>query len=97
MKENKVKKKNNNLKSDVCLFSHLYISSTIRGGDLDEFFSHENHPWPPSLSDNGKLRLPTSKADLLSFFEIESSDPPSYFDIKLIDGAAAVNFLSCKP
>ena len=94
VKENKVKKKINSLKSDVCLFSHLYISSTIRGGDLDEFFSHENHPWPPSLSDNGKLRLPTNKAALLNLLEVRTSDPPSCYDVKLIDGAAAVHFLS---
>ena len=47
------------LKSDCNLFSHLYIASKFRDGDLDDFFSHENHPWPPSISEHGKLCLPT--------------------------------------
>eukprot|EP00733_Pompholyxophrys_punicea_P000919 Pompholyxophrys_punicea_v1_NODE_367_length_2146_cov_6.753228.p3 type:complete len:135 gc:universal NODE_367_length_2146_cov_6.753228:1633-1229(-) len=29
------------LKSDLSLFSRLYISTRHRGGDLDEFFQHE--------------------------------------------------------
>ena len=95
-RDSKSKKQFSNLKSDLNLFSHLYIASTFRGGDLDEFFSHENHPWPPSISDNGKLRLPTKKSDLLNLLEVETSEPPSYFDAKLIDGAAAVHFLSSR-
>ena len=58
-------KKVTNLRSDRTLFSHLYIASKYRDGDLDDFFSHENHPWPPSISDNGKIRLPNKKSDLL--------------------------------
>jgi len=54
-----------NLSSDCNLFSHLYIASKFRDGNLEDFFSHENHPWPPSISDNGKLRLPNKKSDLL--------------------------------
>ncbi len=45
------------LKNDVALFSHLYIVLQHRASDMTTFFSHENHPFPPSLSDNGKLRL----------------------------------------
>jgi len=53
-----------NLKKDCYLFSHLYIASKFRDGNLGEFFCHENLEWPPSLSENGKLRLPPNKADL---------------------------------
>ena len=62
----KTKQQVANLKSDCNLFSHLYISSQYRDGGLHDFFSHKNHPWPPSLTDHGKLHLPTKKADLLS-------------------------------
>ena len=41
------------LKSDRNLFSILYVASQFRDGNLDEFFSHENQPCPPSLSDIG--------------------------------------------
>ncbi len=76
------------LKSDCNLFSHLYIASQYHDGDLDEFCSHENHPWPPSLSDHGKLRLPTKKADLLSHLDSGiATEPPSNFDAKVFDGA----------
>ena len=45
------------LKNDITLFSHLYIIMQHRSSDMDTFFSHENHPFPPSLSDGGKLRF----------------------------------------
>ena len=86
-KSNKTKKKISTRKSDVNLFSHLYIASTFRGGDLDQFFSHENHPLPPAPCHHGKLRLPTKKSDLLDLLEVETSEPPSYFDVELIDAA----------
>ena len=33
--------------------------------NLDQFFAHMNHDFPPTLSEYGKLRPPTSKADVL--------------------------------
>lgn len=53
------------LKTDVNLFSKLYIVAQHRECDMNIFFSHENHPYPPSLSDNGKLRF-GKKSDLLT-------------------------------
>ena len=44
-------------KNDTALFSKLYIGCQHRGGDVDEFFKHENQAFPPSLSDSGKLRF----------------------------------------
>ena len=85
------------LRSDCNLFSHLYIVSQFRDGDLDNFFAHENHPWPPSLSDHGKLRLPTKKSDLLCLLDASPTpEPPSYFHAKIIDGPAIVHILLCK-
>ena len=41
------------LKSDCSLFSRLYIASQLREGDIEEFFAHENHAYPPALSQMG--------------------------------------------
>ena len=85
------------LKSDVSLFSRLYIACQSRDGNLAEFFCHENQACPPSLSQHGKLRL-GNKADLLHSLEncIEPNDTlPSlpHPDVIILDGAAVVNFL----
>lgn len=42
-------------KNDVSLFLRMYIGCQSRGGDIKEFFSHENQGVPPALSDCGKL------------------------------------------
>ena len=92
-KYTKTKQQIRSLKSDCNLFSHLYIASKFRD---ETFFAHENHPWPPSLADQGKLRLPTKKSDLRLFNDGTTPEPPTYFDVKLVDGPAVVHFLSCK-
>ena len=82
------------LKDDVALFSRLYIATQHREGDLSTFFEHENHPYPPSLSDRGKLRL-GKKSDLLNVLAQKTQpEPPATFDVKVLDGAAVVHFLS---
>ena len=43
------------LRSDC---DHFFITSKFRDCNLDDLFSHENHPWPPSISEHGKLHLP---------------------------------------
>ena len=52
------------LKADVNLFSQLYIVAQDRETAMNTFFQHENNPYPPSLSDKGKLRF-GKKSDLL--------------------------------
>ena len=52
------------MKRDCSLFSRMHISCQTRNGDLDEFFRHENQGFPPSLSDQGNLRLPKKKSEL---------------------------------
>ena len=82
------------LKSDCILFSHLYITSKFRDSNLEEFFSHENHPWLSSLSENGKLNLPSKKADLMSHLKMTTlPEPPYSFNAKVFDGAAIVHTL----
>lgn len=81
------------LKTDVSLFSQLYIVMQHRKSDMSTFFSHENHHFPPSLSDNGNLRF-GKKSDLLNILDKDSpNDRLDYVDVKLLDGAAVVHFL----
>lgn len=84
------------LKHDVELFSRLYIVTQTRDGDLGTFFQHENHPYPPSLSDRGKLRQ-GKKSELLNILLQESQtekESPVSFDVKILDGAVIVHLLS---
>ena len=85
------------LKEDCQLFSRLFISCQTRGCDLGEFFAHENHSYPPSLSKGGELRACT-KADLVDVLqakvELPSSKPKS--DVLIVDGASLVNAISPK-
>ena len=47
------------MKSDVMLFSRIYISCQTRDGNLKDFVQRENQAWPPALPDGGRLRLGT--------------------------------------
>lgn len=84
------------LKSDISLFSRLYIACQTRDGNLDEFFRHENQACPPSISQLGKLRLGT-KSDLLGCLEncteLNGDAPQPDTDVTILDGAVVVNFL----
>ena len=84
------------LKSDCGLFLRLYISCQTRHGDLDQFFSHENHAAPPALSTGGKLRIGV-KADLIHCLESSQSEDRSapLLDAAVLDGAAIVQMLNC--
>ena len=91
----KDKQKVASLKNDVQLFSRLYIACQTREGNLYDFFRHENQPYPPSLSQAGKLRTGT-KSDLLQCFE--EMTPPSTqapeVTCVILDGAAIVQMLN---
>ena len=83
-------------KSDCQLFARLYIGCQNRGGNLDEFFCHENQPSPPSLSDRGRLRG-GSKSDLIKCFDrlhepMEKNSEP-LVTAAIFDGAALVQML----
>ena len=84
------------LKEDCSLFGRLCIACQTRDGYLDEFFSSENQPWPPSLSDQGQLRG-GQKADLLKCLPQTTwpvSTPPE--DAVILDGAVIVQVLEPK-
>ena len=83
------------LKSESSLFARLYVACQTRDGNLDNFFSHENHPFPPSLSSYGQLRF-GKKSDLISCLEqqIESThDVRPETQVSIMDGAVLVNML----
>ena len=46
------RKGSDELKKHIRLFSQMYISTQTRGGNMDEFFSHETLSYPPALSKN---------------------------------------------
>ena len=49
------------------LFSRLYIGCQVRGGDLKDFFAHENQSFPPSVAEYGYM-WQCSKSDSLQCF-----------------------------
>ena len=89
----KSKQKIVSLKSDRQLYSNLFIACQSRDGDLDNFFAHENHAYPVSLSEYGRIRPCTSKSDLLECLAKVTSCQylPPKVDMKVIDGPALVN------
>ena len=94
VKKSNTTSKVSNLQNDVQLFSRMYISCQSRESDMDAFFAHENHAWPPSLASNGIMHH-TSKSDLLECLEPLVPHPESIpkVDVKIIDGAALVHML----
>ena len=82
------------LQNNVALFGQLYIATQSRDGNLKEFFAHEVQSFPPSISDFGKLHLPSAKSDLLQCLEQPlQQEPPTNFDSIVLDGAVVVHLL----
>ena len=82
------------LKEEKNLYAPLFVACQSRDSNLDEFFQHENHNYPPAISEYGKIRK-TNKADFLSCLEEYGQvelNPPQY-TAKVIDGAAIVQSL----
>ena len=53
------------MKDDSRLFSSFYIACQTRAGNLDNFFAHENHNFPVSISEYDNL-YKYSKSDFIS-------------------------------
>ena len=81
-------------RQEIQLFSRLYIACQTRDSELNEFFSHENHAYPPALSLGGEIRK-GNKSDLLTCFA-SISEPvheiPSV-TATILDGAAIVHIV----
>ncbi|XP_046544723.1 uncharacterized protein LOC124254923 [Haliotis rubra] len=92
--KSKIRSQVDDIKSDYSLFSQMFIACQVRQADLSEFFCHENHHWPVSLSQHGKLRLPSCKSELLDCFKkhVLGGEQP-HVDAKIFDGAAVVHSL----
>ena len=82
------------MKLDRALFSTLYIVCQVRKISMTEFFSHENQPYPCSLSllEYGSMRCGT-KTDLLLCIEdqiIQGSVNRPDVQMIILDGAASI-------
>ena len=83
------------LKSDCALFSRLYIACQSRDGNLEEFFKHENQPFPPTLAQAGKIRE-GQRSDLVKCMEklVEKKIDTPQVEATIIDGAVIVQMLN---
>ena len=86
------------MKSDINLFSRMYIACQSRAGDMEKFFRHENHHWPPALAHNGNMRGPENKSDILMTLEPLASKVNDVLgvEMKAIDGSALTHSLDPK-
>lgn len=86
------------IKDDVKLFASMFILYKERGGDVDSFFEHENHLYPPSISDYGNLRTGT-KCDLMTCLKENIPDLQNNIEIPdctavIIDGSVMVHMVA---
>ena len=83
------------LKNHCTLFSCLYIACQSRDRNLEEFFKHENQPYPPTLAREGKIRE-GQKSDLVKCMErlIESKSNAPRVEATIIDGPVIVQMLN---
>jgi hypothetical protein len=68
----------------------VYVSCQNRDGDLENFFRHENHAWPPSL--DASMRTAENTSDLLVQLEpmVDYQCEHPEVDMLVLDGAALV-------
>jgi len=80
------------LQKDVKLFAQLYISTQVRGGDIQELFNHETRKEPPALAKDGEIRGGV-KADLLSCLksEITTTQVEPKVEATVLEGSVLVN------
>jgi hypothetical protein len=91
---NKGKLKAASIKEERKMYASLYVASQVREGDLDDFFKHENHEYPPTISEYGNLRK-TSKSDFLKCLEEfgETKLTPPEVSVIIIDAAVLVQIV----
>ena len=78
------------LKSNRNIFSRLFVASQFRDGNLNDYFSHKNQPYPTSLSARGKLKLGTT-SDIVRCLEDaaeKQDDITPRVDVVMLDGPA---------
>ena len=72
------------------LFSQLYISTQIRGGNMDEIFSHKTLKNPPALSKNGEMQS-GNKAELIKCIKTPATATPPKVSGTVLEGSVLVN------
>lgn len=86
------------MRKDSYLFCRLYVASEARDANIDDFFSHENQMYPPSISEDGKLRKLTNKSDIIDCIQtkcdISFNDSQTIVRGKMFDGAAVIHMLN---
>ena len=75
----------------ICLGGSI-LACQAREGNLQEFFRHENHGSPPSLSCTGKMRF-GQKSELVQLLEASTTVERPDVDVKVFDATAVVNML----
>ena len=77
----------------------MYIATQIRGGDMNEFFSHKSLKHPPSLSKCGQMRS-GNKSDLIGCIEevinvLPRTEAP-VVEAAVLEGSVLVNMVKAK-
>ena len=82
------------LKQEKNLYASMFVACQLRDCNLSEFFEHEKHSYPSSLSEYGKIQK-TSKSDFLSCLELYGTSSLASPEVttKVIDSAAVVQNL----
>ena len=78
----------------------MHVSTQIRGGDMDDFFSHKIIKCPPVLPKNGEVGS-GDKTELLKCFKkisafSESQSTPPIVDTASLEGLLIVNMTKLK-
>ena len=77
----------------------MYIATQIRGGDMNEFFSHDTLKHPPSLSKYGQMRS-GNKSDLIGCIEevpnVLSRTEALAVEAAVLEGSVLVNMEKAK-
>ena len=95
-KSRSTKSESQELKIHVRLFSQMYISTQIRGGNMQEFFSHETLKYPPALARNGEMRS-GNKSDLVKCIQpLETITNQPQVPAVVLEGSVLVNQLKPK-
>lgn len=98
-KTNFASKKLKAIKNDRDLFMRLFVQAQHRSIDLDHFFSHENQPSPPSISDNGytlKYVKISDIIDCLSKF-FKKSLLPKHCTASVLEAESVIHFVKPSP
>ena len=76
------------------MFSRLYIACQNRDGNLDNFFTYENQPWAPSLSELAQLRGGVKEVLIKCLLNTTPHSPTQpEVDVVILDGAVIVQML----